>query len=843
MEIGRSSKSRTDFLTRIYLCIIKKHEAMKKIITAAFLVIASIAASAQSIVRGTVHDSLTNEAECFATIQFFNSSNMSTPIAYTVTDAQGSFSQNLSNGQYTLLFSNIGRQDKSVDFAVEGEPVDLGDILVSDDALTLNSSMVVAQKELVKLEVDKVSYKVEDDAEAQGSTVLDMLRKVPMVTVDGSDNITVNGSSNFQVYVDGKPNQMLTSNPSQAFKAMPASMVKNIEVVTNPGAKYDAEGVGGVLNITTTSAVGSQAVADGVYGTVGAMASTRGGSTNAYVSLQKGKFSMGLNASVMKMGFKDTENNMERVQDTEAGELITTSDTDVNKLGFTNVMGSLNMGYEIDDNNLISATASIMNTNAKTDMTTITEMSLAGLELSSYTTGTNQKNGMNSISASIDYQHLWKNNKSRNIIVSYQFSASPTKTVSTSLLSGSSMTGLDLSNRKSDNFANSFSHTLQSDFTTPLGQNQTLSAGVKAILRHNLSNDYSYLFDGTDYVLGSQMDYDFYNRIGGAYVEYTGQFGIFGLKAGARYEHTWQSVTYGEGQGNDFSVNYGNFVPSASMQFTLSNRQNIGLSYNMRISRPGISYLNPFVDTTDPTALTYGNSELDAERGHNISLVYNYMSQKFMTSLTLRESYTANGISSYSFYDSDNLLNTTYGNVVKSSVTGLNGYIMYMPFLSTRIIFNGGVDYTDLRSEVLGQSNSGWGYNAMLNVQQTIPGEVQLGVSLISVGKRISLQGYSTGMNMANISVSRKFLDNKLNVSLSSTIGIEKGFKITNKTYTAGSDFRSINISSQPLGMANLSISWSFGKQTRVKTVNTRKESDVINLQGQAESMSSMVGM
>ena len=113
----------------------------------------------------------------------------------------------------------------------------------------LNAVTVVASKPLVKMETDKMTYNVQQDADAKASTVLDMLRKVPMVTVDGQDNITVNGSSSFKVYVDGKPNPMFSANPSQIFKAMPATMVKNIEVITNPGAKYDAEGTGGVLNI------------------------------------------------------------------------------------------------------------------------------------------------------------------------------------------------------------------------------------------------------------------------------------------------------------------------------------------------------------------------------------------------------------------------------------------------------------------------------------------------------------------------------------------------------------------------------------------------------------------
>ena len=239
-----------------------------------------VTAHAQTtVVTGTVLDSLTRKGEPSAIIQFFKVEDPSKPIAYTTTGEDGSFSQVLSDkGSYRMLFSNMGRLEKSIGFTIEGEPsLDLGDILIEDDVQTLKAGSVTAQKTLVIMEVDKLTYKVEDDVDSKTSTVLDMLRKVPMVSVDGQDNITVNGSSSFQVYVDGKPTPMISSNPSMIFKMMPASFVKNIEVVTNPGARYDAEGVGGVLNITTNTAqTGGQSVADGHYGNITLQGATKG---------------------------------------------------------------------------------------------------------------------------------------------------------------------------------------------------------------------------------------------------------------------------------------------------------------------------------------------------------------------------------------------------------------------------------------------------------------------------------------------------------------------------------------------------------------------------------------
>ena len=58
----------------------------------------------------------------------------------------------------------------------------------------LDAVTVVAKKPLVKSELDKMTYDVESDPEAQANSVLEMLRKVPMVPVDGQDNIMLNNS-------------------------------------------------------------------------------------------------------------------------------------------------------------------------------------------------------------------------------------------------------------------------------------------------------------------------------------------------------------------------------------------------------------------------------------------------------------------------------------------------------------------------------------------------------------------------------------------------------------------------------------------------------------------------
>lgn len=799
----------------------------------------SVSAFAQrTVVTGAVKDSLTNEGEVSAILQFYKAGTEKA-IAFTTTDVDGNFAQALTGeGEYKVVFSNMGRMDAYKSFILSGQDtLDIGVILARDDVRTLKSSKVTAQRVLVKMDVDKMTYNVEEDVDSKTSTVLDMLRKVPMVTVDGQDNISVNGSSSFQVTVDGKPSQMFSSNPSQIFKMMPASAVKNIEVITNPGVKYDAEGVGGVLNITTNrEATGGASVADGLYGTIRGMASTRGGGGGVFVSEQKGKLSWSLNGNAMYNKMGGTGNDVERIQITPEGNLTTSTHSE-SEMTMPMAMGNLSASYEISGNDLVSATAGLMHFGSTNIGSSTTSMPLGSYVLD-LNTGSTQSN----ITGSIDYQHNWAEAPGRMITFSYQFAGSPSVSNSTNLFGGSTIAGLDLTNRKTEGKTGSTDNTFQIDFTTPLGKASTLSTGVKFLNRHNSSDENYYLWNGSDWTFNEagSIDYDFFNRIGAIYTEFSSTLGSISLKGGVRYEHTWQEIEYSTVGGHNFSTDYGVLVPTASIQYNLSQTQNIGLSYNLRISRPGISYLNPYVDRTDPTSLSYGNTGLDVEKGHNINLVYNMFTPKFMLNLTLRETLSPSGISQYSFFDADNLLNSTFGNIVKSSVTGLNLFANWSATSKTRIYVNGGANYSVFSSEILDQSNSGLSYNVMLGLQQTLPGDFRLSANLINTGKTYSLQGWNTGISLATLGVTKSFLDDKLSFSLMGTLPLT-GKTLEMKSCTSGKDFINNMTNTIPMSQISLNISWSFGKQSRGGVKSTRRtieNDDVLNSTSTAESLS-----
>jgi hypothetical protein len=67
--------------------------------------------------------------------------------------------------------------------------------------LTLTDSLTgetVRSSVVVKQEIDRISYDVQADPDSKANDALEMLRKVPMVTVDANDVVQLKGSNNFR---------------------------------------------------------------------------------------------------------------------------------------------------------------------------------------------------------------------------------------------------------------------------------------------------------------------------------------------------------------------------------------------------------------------------------------------------------------------------------------------------------------------------------------------------------------------------------------------------------------------------------------------------------------------
>ena len=112
-------------------------------------------------------------------------------------DADGRFEFNYTSSNDTI-FVNIAAATKTsvtrtVILATE-TVIDLGRVALRNGE-ELAGVAVVAYKPLVTQSIDRINYDIESDPDSKTNTVMDMLRKVPMVTVDKDDKIRVKGST------------------------------------------------------------------------------------------------------------------------------------------------------------------------------------------------------------------------------------------------------------------------------------------------------------------------------------------------------------------------------------------------------------------------------------------------------------------------------------------------------------------------------------------------------------------------------------------------------------------------------------------------------------------------
>src|SRR5262249_6982675 len=137
------------------------------------------------------------------------------------------------------------------DIAITAEHpvVDLGTIGLHAVATKLDATQTVAEREEVVLAPDRTTYSVKNMSVASGGTAIDVLRNVPLVEVDGSNNVSLRGNSNVVIQINGRSTPLKGDQLGAFLAQLPAGTVKNIEVATNPSAKDDPEGTAGIINI------------------------------------------------------------------------------------------------------------------------------------------------------------------------------------------------------------------------------------------------------------------------------------------------------------------------------------------------------------------------------------------------------------------------------------------------------------------------------------------------------------------------------------------------------------------------------------------------------------------
>ena len=770
----------------------------------------TLTAQEKFTVKGEVIDSATRQGVQMATVSIMDTEGRA--IKAFVTDGNGKFETILNEkGDFQVAFSSLGYTTAIQPLKITQAVTDLAKIeLIA--GLEMEEIVVSVVKPLIRSEVDKIAYSVEADPEAPISSALDILRKVPLITVDGEDNILLQGSSNYRVLMNGKSSSMMNNKSTfkQMMRSMPASSIKDIEVITNPSSRYEAEGVGGIINIIT-----NRQASDNAYsGTVGASYSTQESIQGyTYVSAKLGKLTLSANVVGAYIDQRPSTSTSFRENYLNDERRFTNSDTRSEleaKLGQMNLEAS----YEIDTFNLItlSAWGYRQNVDNTSHMTTrISDQANVLNQHYNYRGISNYKYG--SLSGNIDYQRTFRK-PDRVLTFSYKLDNSPERSRSETDITG--IQNFDSYYQLSDDDSFMREHTFQVDYANPINAKNSYEIGAKYILRQNESDPEAYIRYNpsdpweVDYNRLNSLDYD--QHILAAYGAYTYKLAKYSFKAGARLETTWNDGVATNISGDThFDNNLFNIVPYATISYVPKPTNRYSLSYTQRLSRPSIWYLNPYVDNTNPEYIRYGNPDLDAEIAHQFSLTYGIYSTAHTLNLTANTTFTNNPIQSYSWINDDGVSETTYLNIGSREYYGLSAYYSFRK--GTKFSLNTNLSGNYSTMEKTGEQavkNDGFSYNAYLSMRFGLWKDGAITGYAQHSSPRVMLQGESSGFTYYGFSVNQRFFKQKLSMTLGITTPFQKYRTYWSETDAA--DYFSRNDSRNFIRNVSFNVSYNFGK-------------------------------
>ena len=692
-----------------------------------------------------------------------------------------------------------------------------------NDTIVLKDVEVVTMRQLVKTLDDRVSYNVEADPEARTSTLLDVLRRVPLVSVDGEDNIRVNGGGSFKIYKNGHPDPALSSNPKEVLRAMPASMIKRIEVITEPGARYDAEGATAILNIVTVKG----ALIEGVNGTVTASINTFGSpNASAYIAARAGKFTLGAT------GFYQKQTSRQFAGEDETWTTYTDTGTTMYNL-YRNEQPAwvyhldLNASYELDSLNLITASFGGYRYGLNIYGYSYIEYHDAmGQLLTAYDNPFYMPHyGFMSWNGRADWEH--RTNRADEVLTaSYMFSTTGQHEEQFDTLTNIINPQFDYTSYNKWGKERFIEHTWQLDYQLPLWNHHLLEVGGKYILRLNHSHNTMH-YDGAE-ELDTDTRFKHDMHVGAAYASWRYKVGEFTLRGGLRYEYSHFRASYPDGDGEPFGRDLHDLVPSASVHWQMSQDNSVRLSWATSLNRPGIEYLNPAVRRYT-TTIEYGNPHLSSARNTMLGITFQHVGSKLTFNLKPSVTITNNLIGTYRTVQ-DGVVHLTNSNDCRYLMAGAGGFLQWMMTKKTTLVMNGEFCYKHYRNPSQDLTNSGWGGNLYAQLTQRLPWKLRATATCMWYGLGHDVRHvycYSTIPNPTiMLGLSRSFLkDDRLTVRLNAYSVLQK-YEVS-KGYITQGDYVNHAVGHFNQRNVQVMLSYRFGSSnTRVKQTETTVEND-----------------
>lgn len=730
----------------------------------------SLVYSQDGMITGTVIDNADSKPLEFARIRLFNSIDSSL-IDGTISAINGQFKLiDVKYGQYYLDVNFIGYKANLIsDLSLTK---DKNQIFIDSIKLISSNELkgveVVAEQRFSETKIDKKIFNADQSIASKGGTGLDLLKEIPSLTIDENDNILIRGDANITVLVDGRP---ISMNASDFLKQIPASAIDKIELITNPSAKFDPEGMSGIINIVMKKnkmkGFNGNIHTNFGYGSLPKM------STGIGINYRNSKINLyaNYNYSYRKMWFGGSlkrdvllaDSSWNRLRSEDLGGRLNTShyvkagfDYFINDKNTFYLSGTVYKGY-----NLGGREINYQDLNSSLVVSSFSDR-IGEIDVESQSFGFNT-----------GWQKTFKES-GHTLDIDLNYNNSP------------SLAFEDLSHLFYNDFQEQYLSNYQStrdekdkdillgkiDYTLPINDSLILEAGFHYTNRnantlfHSQSGNVLELLED-DFNLNNEFDY---NQVTYAtYFTLGKQFNKLGTKIGLRVEQTeTQSLLINTNQA--FDNDYLKFFPSVHLSYKLTETSELMASYSKRINRPETYQLNPFSNFSDVLTLEKGNPFLKPEIIHVNEISYLKYWKKMNISSTVYYRLITDLIRRNLSYEG--VVSTVdYRNLGKSSLTGTDLTLTYLPVKGVRIISSSSLWITSTKEVEFtnGERINYIGFNTSLrgSVQFKKGYSAQVWASFSP--RQDVLQGFITPNYGGGIAVSKQVLKKRGNISLSAT--------------------------------------------------------------------------
>ena len=599
--------------------------------------------------------------------------------------------------------------------------------------------IVSAQRPAVKSSIDRTTYNVGDDPQAETGTAADLLRGLPSVDVDVDGNPSLRGDSGVTILLNGRPSSMLSGADRGAIlQMMGADAIDSIEVITNPSARFSPDGSAGVINIVT-----KKNYRPGPRGVLRA----NGGDQGRYNAGLSGSDSFGpvnIHGNLNLRG--DTREQHSETRRSHPDALTGGRVDSVQTRAGTVSRGSRNVYVGVDyEASKADALSLDLSYHDRGGPPRSVEHDVSNAPASDFLRiGDGSERGLDE-DVTAKYAHTFDGEDHQfTLDVKWSRDEDDSRRVFRDLfaLPVQPATADDLLFRGRE-----IQRQLNAEYTTPWGKDGKLDLG------YSLRRDDDVYFNGADALdpltgaatpnLAQTNQYAFGQTIHALFATYQRPLGKWTLMAGLRAEQVLIDIDQRTSRLSDRS-GYLRAYPSGHLQYPLTKTQSLKLSYSLRINRPSAYDLNPFVVVQDPLNQSAGNPRLTPQQTHALEATWQHTLPDSNQSVTAYLRQTEDGLADVTRYVTPSVLLTTKANLGRIRSVGFDIAASGKPSKTFSYSLNAYVFDNQVATSNLGFSGTktALGYSGKVNLNWRPDAKDLVQVTLNYNAERLTAQGF-----------------------------------------------------------------------------------------------------